>query len=163
MNTVRFGPLPMWMLLAIGVACGGDKSDSGTDAGYSPDIAGRYNVSVIGVAGCENEPAWLDSWARGPLDVSGAGNDLVFDFGENVMFGGRIESDGSFRFSGPLSVNGAELSVTGTGTAGIAPTDPGDGSQSALDGEISVVATVPNEPSCTIEGPFEATELVDFE
>ena len=150
-------------IVALGLACGGDKGDSSEPEGNPPDVAGRYNVAVLGVAGCENEPAWLDGWARGPLDIAGAGSNLTFDFGEDVVFAGRIEGDGSFRFAGPVSASGADLSVTGTGTAGIASTDPGDGSQSALFGEISVVVSVPNEPTCTIEGPFEATELVDFE
>lgn len=157
--------LPHLCLLAAlgGAACGNQKGDSSETDGYAPDIAGRYNVAVLGVAGCENNPVWLADWARGRLDVTGAGDDLMFDFGDDTRFGGRIESDGGFRFSGALSLNGADLSVTGTGTAGIAPTDPGDASQALLSGEISVVVDFADAPTCTIEGPFEATELVDFE
>ncbi len=150
-------------LLACAVGCGGDKSDSGRDDGQAPDIAGRYNVEVIGVAGCENDPSWLADWARGPLDVEGAGTNLTFDFGEDVAFGGLVEGDGGFRFSGSMSLNGADLAVSAAGLAGIAPTDPGDGSQSLLDGEIAVAVSFPDEPGCTIEGPFVATEFVDFE
>ena len=152
------------LLAALGVtACGNQKGDSSETDGYAPDIAGRYNVEVLGIAGCENESVWLADWAVGRLDVTGEGDSLTFDFGDETRFRGRIESDGGFRFSGAVSLNGAELSVTGTGVAGIAPTDPGDASQALLDGELSVVVDFADAPTCTIEGPFEATELVDFE
>jgi hypothetical protein len=150
-------------LAAFAVACGGDKSDSGAEEGYAPDITGKYNVEVLGVAGCENDPSWLDAWARGPLRISGTSDSLSWDFGEDVVFSGLVESDSGFRFSGSLTVNGAALSVTSTGLASLAPTDPGDGSQSLLEGTISVVVEQEGQEACTIEGPFEATELVDFE
>jgi hypothetical protein len=153
-----------WLLVFTGLlGCAGDKADSGTDGGSAPDIAGRYNVDLLGVAGCENEPSWLEAWVPGPLDIEGTGSNLTFDFGEDVSFGGLVEGDGGFRFSGSMSVNGADLAVSAAGLAGIAPTDPGDGSQSLLDGEIAVLVSFPDDPDCTIEGPFVATELVDFE
>jgi len=150
-------------VLAVASACGGDKGDSADDAGEGPDITGRYNVDIVGVAGCENDPAWIDTWARGRLDISGSSNSLTFDFGDDAVFGGSIAADGGFRFSGTFEANGAALSVSGDGLAGVAPTDPGDGSQSLLDGGLSVRVSQDGLEDCTIDGPFIATELVDFE
>lgn len=159
MRSVTWAPL----LLAGVVACGGNKGDSADDGGPVPDITGRYNVDVVGIAGCENDPAWVDTWARGRLDVSGAGADLVFDFGDDAVFDGTIEAGGDYRFSGTFDTNGATLVVSATGVAGLAETDPGDGSQSQLSGAFSIQVSQDGLEDCTVDAPFEATELVDFE
>ena len=54
--TIKQLRLPHLCLLAAlgGAACGNQKGDSSETDGYAPDIAGRYNVAVLGVAGCEN-------------------------------------------------------------------------------------------------------------
>mgnify|MGYP000037970646 CR=1 FL=1 len=151
------------LVLAL-LGCGGDKGDSGAGAsGDAPDIAGRYNLVVLGVVGCEADPSWIDGWARGRLDVSGSGDSVTYDFGDDAVFGGRVESDGSLRFSGTLDWQGAALSIGAAGLAEVAPTDPGDGSQMRLTGDITAVVSQDGQEDCTIEGPFEATELVDLE
>lgn len=144
--------------VVLGAACGGDK-DSAAVGSDPPDISGRYNFVVLGVAGCEGDPTWLEGWARGRLEVTGTGSTPSFDFGDGVVFGGFVEGDGGFRFSGSLEQAGASLSVSGEGLAGLAPTDPGDGSQSLLDGELTVVVSQEGQQDCTSNGPFQATEL----
>lgn len=158
--------LPLWWWgasIGLAVGCGGDKGDSAAATGSVPDIVGRYNTIVLGVAGCEGDPVWIDDWARGRLDVTGAGDSPTFDFGDDAVFAGSLEADGGFRFAGAMDFNGASLSLSGTGVAGVAPTDPGDGSQARLTGDITVVVSQEGLEDCTIEGPFEATELVDSE
>lgn len=151
------------MVLPLLVACGGDKGDSGDDGGLAPDIAGRFNMVVLGVVGCESDPSWIDDWARGRLDISGSGSSLTWDFGDDLVFPGGIESDGEIRFSGSFDWQGASLSVSAAGQAEVAPTDPGDGSQMLLTGDITAVVQQDGQEDCTIDGPFEATELVDIE
>ena len=151
-------------LLAIALwGCGGDKGDSAEYQGPVPDLAGRYNFVVLGVVGCESNPIWIDGWASGRLDVTGSGSSPTFDFGDEAVFAGTVESDGSFRFSGVLDWQGADLSIGGEGVADIAPTDPGDGSQMLLTGDITAVVRESGQEDCTSEGPFEATELVALE
>jgi hypothetical protein len=152
----------LFVALTGWAGCGADKSDSGTSAAV-PDIVGRYNVDILGLAGCENDPAWVDTWARGRLDVTGAGTSLTFDFGDGAAFAGTIESDGVFRFNGSFETNGGDLVIAATGDAGVADTDPGDGSQSALSGEFAIVVSQDGIEDCSVNAPFEATELVDFE
>ena len=151
------------LLALLVVGCSGNKDSGEADEGSAPDIPGRYNVAVLGVVGCESNAVWINDWAQGRLDVTGAGDSVTFDFGDEASFAGRIEGDGSFRFSGNLDWMGAELSIGSDGLASVAPTDPGDGSQMLLTGEIRAVVSEPGQEECTSEGAFEATELVELE
>ncbi len=148
------------LLMFALTACGG-KDSGGDDAGGTPpDLAGKYNVVVLGVVGCESDPIWIDEWARGPLEVSGAASALVFDFGDDAVFSGDVDGNWNVRFSGGFDWQGATLSITGSGLAQIAESDPGDGSQLAIKGDISAFVEQDGVEGCTVEGPFEATELV---
>jgi hypothetical protein len=67
------------------------------------------------------------------------------------------------RFSGVLDWQSAELSVGAEGLADVAATDPGDGSQMLLTGDITALVRQSGQDDCTSQGPFEATELVALE
>ena len=142
-------------------ACGGKDSGGDGDAGGTPpDLTGKYNVVVLGVVGCESDPVWIDGWARGPLEISGSANALSFDFGDDAVFSGDVDGNWNVRFAGYLDWQGASLSITGTGLAQIADSDAGDGSQLAIKGDISALVEQEGVEGCSVEGPFEATELV---
>ncbi len=132
-------------------ACGGKGEDSG--AGLPPaDLAGEYNVTVLGTAGCEGRSDLLDAWARGPLRVEGEGDNLVWDFGAEVQFPGEVDADGRFRFGGDWSQGADSGTLSASGILGF------EGTLRVLAGDLSL--TLAEEPPCTIEGPFEAVELV---
>jgi hypothetical protein len=132
-------------------ACGGKGEDSGD--GLPPaDLAGEYNVTVIGTAGCEGRSDLLDAWARGPLRVSGEGSNLSWDFGADVLFAGEVDADGRFRFGGDWSQGADTGTLSASGILGF------EGTLRVLEGDLSL--TLAEEPPCTIEGPFEAVELV---
>ncbi len=143
-----------WALAAGLAACGG-KGDSGGDSLPPVEVAGNYNVQVTGTSGCDGQAGLIDDWARGPLQVTGAGADLRFDFGQDVVVDGEVDSKGQLRLAGRFAVDGVERSLSGDGLV----TEEGD--QRTIDGQIAV--TVALDPPCTIDGLFTATELVDLE
>lgn len=141
--------------LALGLTACGGKGDSGGDSLPPVEVAGSYNVQVTGTSGCDGQAGLIDDWARGPLQVSGAGADLRFDFGQDAVVDGEVDSKGQLRLAGRFAVSGVERSLSGEGQV----TEEND--QRTIDAEISV--TVALDPPCTIDGLFTATELVDLD
>ncbi len=143
-----------WAIAAALVGCGG-KGDSGGEALPPVDVAGNYNVQVTGTSGCDGQAGLIDDWARGPLAVSGSGAELRFDFGQDAVVDGAVDSKGQLRLGGTFVVSGVERSLSGEGQV----TEEND--QRTIDAQVSV--TVALDPPCTIDGLFTATELVDLE
>ncbi len=147
----------VWTLpvtLAVTLAACGGKGDSGGEALPPVEVAGSYNVQVTGTSGCDGQAGLIDDWARGPLQVSGAGAALRFDFGQDAVVDGEVDSKGQLRLGGRFAVGGVERSLSGGGQV----TEEDD--QRTIDAEIAVVVAL--DPPCTIDGLLVATELVDL-
>ena len=142
------------LLVSVLAGCGGKDTGAAGDDAPPPEVAGRYNMMINGTAGCDGDAQLVDGWARGPLVVTGAGEALVFDFGDGAVLDGRIDSDGQLRLSGSFEVGAATRSVSGEGAL------RRDGDQRVLEGQMSVVVG-PDAP-CTIDALYTATELVDL-
>lgn len=143
-------------LLLGAVGCSGKDEDSGAGV-PPPDPSGEYNSVVIGTVGCEGEPGWLNDWAAGPLVVRASGHALELDFGGGDVLTGELKTDSTFRVTADLSKRGASLAVTGTGEF----TEGAERWQ--LAGDLSAVVDDGADQTCTVEGPFEAAELIGAE
>lgn len=141
--------------LLVGIsACGGKDSGGSGDAGEPVALEGRYNMAINGTAGCDGDAELVDAWARGPLLIRGAGDDLEWDFGEGAVIGGRVDADGAVRLSGDFAIGATTRAVSGEGAARI------EGEQRVIEGQMSVVVG-PDAP-CTIDALYTATELIDL-
>jgi hypothetical protein len=96
-------------VLLLGLAACGDKADD--SAAPPPDVTGRYQVQITTISGCDNDVSLVQPWAQGPLEVSGAGGALTFDFGDGASFSGSLSADGSYVFSGDWAWAGTEQLV----------------------------------------------------
>lgn len=159
-SLLRAPALGLLLCLPLAVACG-DKDD-GTDLPQAepPDVTGTYQVTVGGTTGCENDPSWINDWATGPLRVSGTADALEFDFGDDMIFAGSVDTLGRFRFEGVVTFNGAVLDVVNEGSFALNPDYDGD--QWLMEGmfEIEVDDDEFTTNNCTITGPVQALELV---
>ena len=142
-------------ILPVLIACSGSESD-GLPEAVAPDIAGNYNFILEGTTGCDGEQGWLNDWAPGALVVEGAASGLSFDFGNEMVFVGSIDAGYSLQFGDRVDFGGASLAVFSGGAASH------DGERWTLSGLLE--ATVDDDGvesnDCTIEGPYEALELV---
>lgn len=91
----------------------GDKADD--SAAPPPDVTGRYQVQITTISGCDNDATLVQPWAQGPLEVSGSGGSLSFDFGDDAVFSGTVSADGTYGFRGDLTWAGAEHRVVQEG------------------------------------------------
>ena len=141
------------LLLAL-AACGDKDGDTAEASAERPDPTGSYNVVVLGTAGCEGDPSWVNDWAAGPLQVTASGADVRLDFGQNVVLDGVLEANGDIRVGGGHDQAGAALETAGTGRF----VEAMDGW--SLSGTLSAVVDDGASEPCTVDAPFEATELV---
>ncbi len=122
--------------------------------GDAPDITGRYNVILEGTAGCEGEQDLLDIWAPGALTVQGdEPGSLSFDFGGDIVLVGSIADTYTYQFGGYVEVEGWGL---GTGSTGVAYAEGGG---YVLEGSLSADADDGGIKTCTISGPYVATQV----
>ena len=163
MNTMHLAGVATAMLLGSAhlVACG-DKDDTGSGLPISgpPDVAGSYQVTIGGTTGCEGEASWINDWATGPLRVEGTEGVLTFDFLDDHVFEGSIDSLGRYQFTGVITFNEAQLDVQNEGQFELDPDF--DGERWLVDGdfEIEVDDDEFKTNNCTITGPMQAIELV---
>ncbi|MCK6506178.1 hypothetical protein L6R53_22840 [Myxococcota bacterium] len=149
------------LALSSTLACG-DKDDtgSGLPVAEAPEVAGNYQVTIGGTTGCEGEASWINDWATGPLIVEGTGGSLTFDFGDDYVFSGSIDSLGRYQFEGVITFQEAELEVKNEGQFELDPDF--DGERYLVDGDFEV--TVDDDEfeknNCTITGPMQAVQLV---
>lgn len=152
--------LALWTLSPL-LACG-DKDDtgSGLPVAETPDVAGNYQVTIGGATGCEGESSWINDWATGPLIVEGTGGSLTFDFGEDYIFNGSIDTLGRYQFEGTITFNEAELEVQNEGQFELDPDFDGD--RYLVEGDFEVVVDDDEfeKNNCTITGPMQAIQLV---
>lgn len=149
------------LALSSTLACG-DKDDtgSGLPVAETPEVAGAYQVTIGGTTGCEGESSWINDWATGPLTVEGTGGSLTFDFGQDIIFSGSIDTLGRYQFEGTITFNEAELEVMNEGQFELDPDF--DGERYLVDGDFEVVVDDDEfkKNNCTITGPMQAIELV---
>lgn len=146
-------------LLPFGLACG-DKDDPGLPQAEPPDVTGNYQVTIGGTTGCEGASGWINDWATGPLRITGEPSALSFDFGEEMIFSGSVDTLGRYRFEGELIYQGAQLIVSNEGSF---EQDPEyDGERWLISGmfEVEVDDDEFTSNNCTITGPMQAVELV---
>lgn len=147
-------------------ACNGDGKESDDPlTGAPPEIAGHYNVIISAATGCgEDGEAWFQEWAEGPLLVEGTEGDLSFDFGDDYVFLGSVSYSMAFSFGGDIVYNDAELEVYSSGTVSsetYSTTDGGTGYRWMLDGDFEIIVDDDEfeTNNCTVEGPYQATQL----
>lgn len=157
--------LPALALASAGpLACGDKGADtgSGLPSGNAPEVAGSYQAFIGGTSGCEGESSWIEDWVTGPLKVEGTGGVLTFDFGDDYVFDGGVDSYGRYYFAGDIVFNDADLAVSHEGT--FAKDTESELDRWLMDGDFEVEVDDDNIDSnnCTIEARMQATELVDF-
>ncbi|MCB9778318.1 MAG: hypothetical protein H6742_07125 [Alphaproteobacteria bacterium] len=147
---------------ALFLACGDKDDTGGLPTGTPPDVAGSYQAFIGGTSGCEGVSDWIDGWATGPLKVEGSGGVLSFDFGDDYVFDGGVDSYGRYYFSGTIQYNDAELVVDHEGS--FEKDTESELERWLMDGEFEVEVDDDEFDSnnCTITGRMQATELVDL-
>lgn len=155
------GAALLLLLPALGPLACGDKDDTGglPTAGI-PDVAGAYQVTIGGTTGCEGEASWINDWATGPMRVEGVEGVLTFDFGDEYIFDGTVDSLGRYQFEGTIIFNAAELVVQNEGQFELDPDFEGERWLVDGDFEIEVDDDEFDTNNCTITGPMQAIELV---
>ena len=136
------------------VACGAGASDSGA---APPDVAGRYQVFVTSVSGCDNDVSLVQPWAQGPLAVSQKGGTVTLDYGEDAVLDGSIDADGAFVVSGSLNWSGLTMSLYQEGQ--FAREDGTWTASARFQNRVSEDGFESND--CTQEADTEATRLAD--
>jgi hypothetical protein len=122
--------------------------------GDSPDITGRYNVVLDATSGCQGEQQLLDDWAPGALTVTGdEPGSLDFDFGDGVVFPGSVSHTYTYQFTGFVDVGGWSVAIGSEGVAFV------EGADYVLDGELTGDADDGDVITCTISGPYTATQV----
>jgi len=159
-------PRPILLVAAclVAVAGCGDKSGDGggLPVGTPPDVAGSYQVTIGGTTGCEGESSWINDWATGPLSIGGADGVLTFDFLDEAIFDGSVDSLGRYQFTGTYVFNGAVLDVSNEGQFEVDPDFDGDRWLMTGDFSVEVDDDEFTTNNCTITGPVQAVELVGF-
>ena len=145
-----------WTLALLLACSGGGGDDTGPLIAVAPTIAGRYQVFVSSVSGCDNDPSWVQDWAEGPMLVTGEGDSVTFDFYEGVVFSGRVGDDNTYVFSGIFTHKGAELDLYHQGDLTLS------GEVTELTGrfEIEVNDDEFDDNNCTLVSDMKATEVV---
>ena len=159
-RTLRSLASGLLLCLPLALACG-DKDDGGDPPQADPpDVTGTYQATIGGTTGCENDPSWINDWATGPLRITGTADALEFDFGEEMIFSGSIDTFGRYRFEGEVIFNAAVLDVVNEGSIALDPDY--DGERWLLEGmfEVEVDDDEFDTNNCTITGPVQAVELV---
>ncbi|MGB0641411.1 MAG: hypothetical protein ACPGTU_18905 [Myxococcota bacterium] len=161
-------------ILMIGfllAGCGGDKGDSGgaADVATPPNVEGRYNVQMSAATGCELESYWLEEWVPGPLSIDGEPSSLTFNFGNGMEFGGAVDSNKNYSFSGEAEISLTLNEDTGSSEVMARLEVLHDGSFEKrgdcweMDGNFEVRVDENNDGlesnDCTITSPIKATQL----
>lgn len=145
-----------WLLM---LACSAGPGDTGMPPAEPLDVAGRYNAMGVGVTGCDGVPSWeayVEPWMAGPLEVSGTGQDLSFDFGDEMVFLGGVDASGSTSFSGDTAWSDATLVVEFLGS--FSDVDGQWVLEGVLSSEVDDDEVISN--NCTLDVSLEAHELV---
>ncbi len=142
-------------LLLLG-ACTSSSED--TDAAEVPDVTGRYNLVLIGTNGCDNNTALIDTWATGPLTITGEPGATTYDFEEDVILEGSVASSGvgatSFQMGGVTTVDPHALEIYASGVV------YSEDDRWVLEGDFDVQASNGVQAEdCTITGPFKAYQV----
>lgn len=148
---------PGWRLvcaLVLVSACGAKGGDS---AAPPPAVAGRYQVFVTTVSGCDNDATLVQPWAQGPLTVSQDGAALTLDYGDGAVLDGSIEGDGGFTATGAHAWSGRELSIRQEGDF------VEDGDVWTLSARFRILVSEDEFESndCTLEADIDATQIAD--
>jgi len=136
------------------VACSGRTEDSSAPP---LDVAGRYQVFLTTISGCDNDVTLIQPWAQGPLTVEQEGASLTLDYGEDAVLRGSVDGAGEFSADGAFTWSGAEMDLSQ------------DGIFDAAAGERTLEARFRNRVSvdgfesndCTLEADIEATRISD--
>jgi hypothetical protein len=149
-----------WALLGLGlVGCAGSSDVDDTDPFAAPDVAGRYNVILEGTNGCMDDQGssrseLIESWASGPMTITGSGGSLDFDFEEDVVLGGGVSDDYGFSFAGTSTYEAYALDISGLGVV------YSEDDRWVLEGDFEVlVSDGVSANDCTITGPFKAFQV----
>jgi hypothetical protein len=146
---------PLSLVAALVLAGCGDKS--GDSASAVPEVAGRYQVFVTTVSGCDNDVSLIQPWAQGPLTVTQDGASVTLDYGDDALLLGTLDADGAFAASGELAWSGRDMALS----------QEGQFIQGAEAWELAarfrnVVSEDEFESNdCTLEADIEATRLSD--
>lgn len=143
-----------WVCVLPAVSCGAGSTDS---AGLPPDVAGRYQVFITSVSGCDNDASLVQPWAQGPLTVSQEGETVSLDYGEDAVLDGSVDGDGAFVASGGLDWSGRTMALY---QDGLFSREDGTWTASArFENRVSEDGLESND--CTQQANMEATRLAD--
>ena len=140
------------LMVVAALSCGGDAGDSSAPI---PEVAGRYQVFVTTISGCDNDVSLIQPWAQGPLAVNQDGGSLSLDYGEDAVLTGSIGADGEFSVDGDLAWAGAQMNLSQDGTFAV------NGADVELAARFRNVVSVDEFESnnCTLEADIEATRI----
>lgn len=147
--------MPRLGLVALALAGCGDKD--GDSALPVPEVAGRYQVFVTTVSGCDNDAELVQPWAQGPLTVDQDGSALTLDYGDEAVLRGDLAADGGFSANGGFTWRGREMALGQDGTF----TEDADGWRLAARFSIVVSEDEFESNDCTLEADIDATRLSD--
>lgn len=138
-----------WPVLVVAAACSGGEPDL-------MDYAGRYNVFVDGIIGCDNDPAYVE-WLEGPLQIRGAPSDATFDFGPPFVLSGSTTPAGAVSFGGVIEDGDTTWFTSGSGEA------DGEPQRWVITGEAGAEVDEDGDPStnCTITALYTARQIAE--
>ena len=140
------------LVVVAALSCGGDAGDSSAPI---PEVAGRYQVFVTTISGCDNDVSLIQPWAQGPLAVTQDGGTLSLDYGEDAVLTGSVGVDGEFSVDGELAWAGAQMDLSQDGVFAV------NGADVELAARFRNVVSVDEFESnnCTLEADIEATRI----
>lgn len=147
---------PAWAV-GIAVASLGCSGKDGDSAAEIPDVAGRYQVFVTTVSGCENDVSLVQPWAQGPLTVGQNGAAINLDYGDGASLDGSLDADGAFAASGSHAWSGRDLAISQEGTFA----DEAGTWTLAARFRITVSEDEFESNNCTLEADIDATQIAD--
>jgi len=142
------------LCLLLVVSCSGEGGDSSAPA---LEVAGRYQVFLTTISGCDNDLSLVQPWAQGPLTVEQDGAGLTLDYGEEAVLRGEVDADGEFSATGQLAWSGADIALRQDGLF------TASGTERTLAARFRNTVSVDGFESndCTQEADIEATRISD--
>lgn len=140
---------------ALALAGCGDKADD--SALPPPDVAGRYQVFVTTVSGCDNDASLVQPWAQGPLSVSQQGDAITLDYGDGAALDGTLDPEGGVTVSGDHAWAGRTLAISQEGSF------VEEAGTWTLAARFRIIVSEDEFESndCTLEADIDATQIAE--
>jgi len=144
-----------WLFFLLG-GCTLEGADIDTGEPVDPpDITGEYRVQPLAqVQGCETFPDVDGRWMEGILVISGAPDDLLFEFEGGEQLSGAVDTAFTWEAVGTVVTSEAILDVSAEGLVFI-------GDQTwVLDGDVVLdrADSTDSTAACTLTGRMEAEQ-----